>query len=107
MRKLQPIPLTRNNLTTSSSIDGQDLASDFTHPLPRHSHSYILDTSSQQILASEMVGKEMVRIVRNDEHKYPLDDPVAKAKAASGRRRAGAWTPSDLDVIDEQVVILC
>ena len=54
-----------------------------------------------------MVGKEMVRIVRNDEHKYPLDDPVAKAKAASGRRRAGAWPPSDLDVIDEQVVLLC
>ena len=25
-----------------------------------------------------MVGTEMVRIVRNDEHKYPLDDPVAK-----------------------------
>ena len=56
----------------------------------------------EQILASEMVGKEMVRLVRNDEHKYPLDDPVAKAKAASGRRRAGAWPPSDLDLIDEQ-----
>ena len=33
---------------------------------------------NQQIMASEMVGKEMVRIVRNDEYKYPLDDPVAK-----------------------------
>ena len=27
---------------------------------------------------------------------------MTKAKAASGRRRAGAWPPGDLDVIDEQ-----
>jgi pre-mRNA-splicing factor CDC5/CEF1 len=47
-------------------------------------------------LASAMVGKEMVRLIRNDEHKYPVPDP---SLGADPRRRGPP--PAELDVVDE------
>ena len=53
-------------------------------------------STPEQLMASGMVGEEMVRLVRNDEYKYPMS-----GGGAGSRGRRGA-APTELDVIDDQ-----